>query len=140
MRVVDASVALKWFKDEPGSAEALALLAAEPLVAPELILAEVLNAAWKACRLGAMDEGQTDRVAAELPAFLTRLVPLAALAPSAVRLARRLDHPVYDCFYLALAEHENTAMVTADGRLVRKVAGTNWAGMVAPLDPARGGR
>ena len=48
MKVVDASVALKWFKQEGGSDEARTLLLREPLIAPELILAEVLNAAWKA--------------------------------------------------------------------------------------------
>jgi predicted nucleic acid-binding protein len=138
VRVVDASVALKWFKEEPGSAEALALLAAEPLVAPELILAEVLNAAWKARRLGAMDEVQADRVATELPSFLSRLMPLAPLAAAAARLARVLDHPVHDCFYLALAEREAVPLVTADARLVGKTAGTGWAGLVAPLGAARG--
>ena len=45
MKVVDASVALKWFKQEGGSDQARTLLLEELLIAPELILAEVLNAA-----------------------------------------------------------------------------------------------
>jgi predicted nucleic acid-binding protein len=31
------------------------------------------------------------------------------------------DHPVYDCFYLALALLENCPFVTADETLVRKL-------------------
>jgi predicted nucleic acid-binding protein len=49
--VVDASVAFKWFADEEGPDRAVALLdRGEPMVAPELILAEVCNAAWKSLR------------------------------------------------------------------------------------------
>jgi predicted nucleic acid-binding protein len=33
-------------------------------------------------------------------------------------LAIRLKHPIYDCFYLALAERERCALVTADARLI----------------------
>ena len=37
-------------------------------------------------------------------------------------LARRLGHPVYDCVYLALAEREDAAFVTADQRLLRRLS------------------
>ena len=43
------------------------------------------------------------------------------LAASSARLARDLGHPVYDCFYLALAIHENYPVVTADTRFYNKV-------------------
>ena len=45
--VIDASVALKWFVEEQGSDKARGLLSREErLIAPELLLAEVFNAAW----------------------------------------------------------------------------------------------
>jgi len=37
-------------------------------------------------------------------------------------VARRLDHPVYDCVYLALAEREHATFVTADSRLLRRLS------------------
>jgi len=38
--------------------------------------------------------------------------------PRASELTRLLDHPIYDCLYLALAERERLAIVTADGRML----------------------
>jgi predicted nucleic acid-binding protein len=43
------------------------------------------------------------------------------LAASASRLAVDLDHPVYDCFYLALAVQEQAPVVTADRRFYNVV-------------------
>ncbi len=133
MIVADASVALKWFKDEAGSDAARDLLLHEPLVAPELILPEVLDAGWKAVRLGLMLPAQLDAMAGELAPCFVRLAGLTPLAAAAARAALEIDHPVYDCFYLALAELESAPLVTADTRLVARTRGTRWAGLVATL-------
>jgi predicted nucleic acid-binding protein len=127
MLVVDASVALKWFIEEEGSAQAAALLATpELLVAPDLIVAEVCNAAWKAVRTGTMLPDQQDHAASRLAAAFDELVPTAPLACRAVEISRSLDHPAYDCFYLALSEQRNVELVTADRRLLHRVKGTVW--------------
>ena len=132
--VVDASVALKWFVSEDGSDAAVGLLdSGESLIAPELVLAEVCNAAWKSLRRGQIDHAQFDEVATDLPQVFGRLVPLVWLIRSAAALARNLDHPIYDCFYLALAEAENVPLITADRRLVATLDGTPLAGRVRPL-------
>jgi predicted nucleic acid-binding protein len=51
----------------------------------------------------------------------------------ALGIARVLDHPAYDCFYLALAEREHALLVTADDVLVRRLTGTPWARHIRPL-------
>jgi predicted nucleic acid-binding protein len=48
-------------------------------------------------------------------------------------IARELDHAIYDCLYLALAEAEEVAMVTADRRLLAAVRGTALADRVSLL-------
>jgi predicted nucleic acid-binding protein len=48
-------------------------------------------------------------------------------------IALDLDHPVYDCFYLALAEIEQNAMVTADQRLLTRLSGSKLAALAEPL-------
>jgi predicted nucleic acid-binding protein len=133
-RVVDASVASKWFFPEPGSAEAEALLTGtDPLLAPDLIVAEVCNVAWKRLRADEITLTHAIRAMAQIARMVDVLSPLADLAPRAIEIARALDHPAYDCFYLALAEREHTDLVTADDVLVRRVARTPWARHVRHL-------
>ncbi len=133
-RVIDASVALKWFVEEDGTAQAAALLAGSDwLIAPDLILAEVGNAAWKAVRSGMMLPEQFDHAAARLPVAFDELVPLAGLSRRAAAIALALDHPVYDCCYLAVAEARDAPLVTADRRLLRRLADTPWARLVIDL-------
>jgi predicted nucleic acid-binding protein len=132
--VIDASVALKWFVQEDGSTEANALLTGpDALIAPDLIIAEVANAGWKAVRSGGMTAEQHDHAAARLMLAFDTLYALGPLAPRAVGISRELDHPVYDCFYLALAEAHDATLVTADGRLLRRISGTHWRPAVVDL-------
>lgn len=120
MRVVDASVALKWVIDEEGS-EAASLLAGESLSSPSLLLAECANALWAKAR---RREITADEILERLSLLLSApvlLVPLEELVEDATRLAATLDHPVYDCLYLALAVRERTHLITADQQFARVV-------------------
>jgi predicted nucleic acid-binding protein len=117
--IVDASVAVKWFVAEEGSEHARVLLADEDdLIAPELIAIEVGNAMWKKVRKGLMTEAQVAAAGRRLPSLFSRLGSLLELTPRASSLAMTLDHPIYDCLYLALAEREQLAIVTADDRML----------------------
>lgn len=127
MLVVDASVALKWFVEEEGSEGAADLvMTGELLIAPDLIVAEVCNAAWQAVMSGTMTAGQQSHAAAEVPAIFDELAAMAPLAPRAVEISRRLGHSAYDYFYLALAEQRGATFVTADRQLLRRTLGTDW--------------
>jgi predicted nucleic acid-binding protein len=132
--VVDASVALKWFIEEDGSEPTARLLTGHNApIAPDLIIAEVCNAGWKAVRAGSMTPMQHNHATARMALAFDELVPLAGLAPSAVALSRLLNHPVYDCFYLVLARERDAQMVTADRRLIRQLNGTPWASCTVEL-------
>jgi predicted nucleic acid-binding protein len=113
--VVDASVAVKWILPEPGSAAAAELREQDSdLTAPSLVTAEIGNAIWKAVRHGALDRSAAlDGIEAALIWFES-LIPIEELRVRALTLAIELRHPIYDCFYLALAERENAPLVTAD--------------------------
>lgn len=127
--VVDASVALKWFfADEPQAAEAFAVVRdGAVLIAPNLVIAETCNAAWRSARLGLIEHVAVAEIAAILPRFFDELISAAILAPRGVAIAAQLDHPVYDCLYIALAEARQIPLVTADARLLAKLAGSPWA-------------
>ena len=137
---IDASIACKWFVEEEGSAAAEKLLVGgETLLAPDLIVAEVCSALWKKLRAGHMTTAQATTAMNGLSGFFDGLVPCHRLGARALAIAGELDHPVYDCFYLALAELNDVKLVTADGRLLARLAGTPWAGRVIGLGGLNGG-
>jgi predicted nucleic acid-binding protein len=132
--VVDASVALKWFVEDEGSAMARQLVARdEPLFAPDLVVAETCNGAWLLHRASRISAEQYRAIAAQIATPFSRRAPLDQLAPRAAAIAAALAHPVYDCFYLALAELIPDTLVTADRRFLGRLKGTEWEGLAVDL-------
>ena len=116
--VVDASVVVKWLVDENFSEETVTLLdSGSTCVAPALVFAEVAAALW------AM-RGRDDTAADDLAEVVNTLqapplsvpVSMLQLSAAASRLATNLDHPIHDCFCLALAVQTQYPMVTTDVR------------------------
>ncbi len=116
--VVDASVAVKWLVTEAYSEQAVRLLRGGiTCIAPDLLFAEAGNALWAMCRRGDFnkdDYAEAMNVLKEAPVAVP--VSTSSLIGAAGRLALDLDHPVYDCVYLALALQEGYPVVTADKR------------------------
>lgn len=121
--VVDASIAVKWVVEEADSEAAARLLERDVvLLAPDLLYAEAASALWALSRRG--DVAAADvREALAVLADVTLHIPasMRQLMPAATRLAQDLDHPVYDCFYLALAVQQQYPLLTADRRFQAKV-------------------
>lgn len=115
--IVDASVAMKWFVEEPGSPYAEQVLQRGDLIAPSLIVAEVANAFWKRIGRGVSSIEQASDAMEWLPTALSALEPMQPLGADAIRLAVAHNHPVDDCLYLALARREDAPLVTADEKL-----------------------
>lgn len=131
--VIDASVALKWVIPEDGSEVAIGLKSHE-LIAPNLWLAEAANGLWRLVLRGELDPLEGRAALTELESS-----PVASLGfdkdlQSALQLATKLAHPIYDCLYLALALRENTHVVTADRRFAALASRhPNLAGHIQPL-------
>ncbi len=119
--VVDASVALKWVLDEPGSDDAMALRQ-EDLAAPAFFLVECANALWTWVARGNIDAEDALTRFSELSEAPVALSPPEADIHAALRLATELKHPVYDCMYLACALRLNAQVVTDDRRFMAAVA------------------
>ena len=131
--VVDASVAVKWVLRESGSDAADALLDDDSLIAPAIWLAEAGNALWRRTRMAEI-------TAVEAHERLTELqkAPVASLAigphlDRALDLAISLNHPIYDCLYLAVALHQDAHVVTADRRFAAAAARSDLADRVRLL-------
>jgi predicted nucleic acid-binding protein len=117
--IVDASVAIKWIVHEDAlNARALALRDSEERIeAPDLILSEVLNVAWKKWRRREMTAEEATIGFTGILNFLDIIHPAENLYRRAMALAFELDHSAYDCIYLACAEQIESVLVTADRRL-----------------------
>lgn len=135
--VIDASVACKWLFPEVGSDKAERLLVAGvSLIAPELIIAEVTNAAWKKAMAGDIAKQRAIDAAQHLAGMIDEFLPLAELAARATAIALELNHPVYDCYYLALAEAGPARLVTDDRRLIAAANKQPWSRAIVALDAA----
>ena len=116
--VVDDSVAIKWFVEEPGSDASQVLLQLfgeqDALVAPGLLWLEVVAVLGKRARTGRVTP-EYPRVALQLLRRIPiRIVPDAELLDHAVLLSEVVRHPVYDCLYLALACRLDANLATFD--------------------------
>ncbi|WP_025321631.1 type II toxin-antitoxin system VapC family toxin [Deferrisoma camini] len=133
--VVDASVAAKWFFDEPLTPNARAVLGRhEGLIAPDLVLLEVANVAWKRVARGEAAPEHMKAVVDALPHLFSLLVPATEVLAEAAETAIRLGHAVYDCAYLALARKRNVPLVTADHRLKARAGAGGWEGEIIALE------
>ena len=135
MIVVDASLAIKWYLLEPFTADALALLeeVSGSLVAPDVLLSEVIGALVRRANVDRKLRGQSETSISRFVALLDeKLVRIEGTGPhrmaSAAKLALNLGHPLKDCIYLALAMDLGCDLVTCDARFAAKARGV-WAGV-----------
>jgi predicted nucleic acid-binding protein len=131
MHLIDTSVVVKWFVAEEKQDAAEALIGTA-LIAPDLLMIEVSNAMWKKWRKHEIDVAQA-AVAQSLVSTFVELVPSRPFAESALAIAIELEHPVYDCFYLAMCEAMAHRMITADKRLLARCGGTRFEHMLVAL-------
>jgi predicted nucleic acid-binding protein len=135
--VFDASVAVKWFVDEVLHEEAVFMLDNLPTAqAPDFIVVEVANIAWKKHTRSEITEQQARDIVFDVRAYVPVLHPSIELVEHALDISLTLDHPVYDCLYLACAETTDSILVTADDRLHRVVQQTDLDERVRHLSEA----
>jgi predicted nucleic acid-binding protein len=123
--VVDSCVAVKWVVREEHSDKAVELLQADlHLVAPDLVLMEIANALWKNVKRGLVSAEQANVRLNDVPGFFNRLLTTPDLVAEAFALGNTADVPIYDCIYVVAARRIGARLVTADAKLVSKLAGT----------------
>jgi predicted nucleic acid-binding protein len=122
--VVDASVVIKLFIDEPLSDCASALFNHPTRVyyAPGLVYAECANILWKYTKRFGMSEREANRNLEELYSLALRRIPTNDCLQEALRLAMKHNISVYDACYVATAISVGAPLITADQRLIAKVA------------------
>jgi predicted nucleic acid-binding protein len=126
-RVLDTSVAAKWFFQEEGTDRALALLREllerrSRVQVPSSFSYELANVLWTR-RSAAFSEREAREVWAELETFPITIVDGAELLPEAIPFAFEHGLTVYDAVFVVLARQAGCELITADRVLWETVAG-----------------
>lgn len=119
MIVVDASVAVKWFLKEEHSEESLAILETDrKLHAPIIAECEVAGSFSRALRRGDIDTSEAQNCFERwMLSLRTNVVSISHDREDVIAghdLALKLEHPLADCIYLAMAKRIRATLVTAD--------------------------
>jgi predicted nucleic acid-binding protein len=132
--VVDASVAVKWLVYEEASDLAVAFARSNNyFVAPRMIMTEVANALARKAIQGAISAEDAKQQFPKLPYFFDEIVSVDDLVADALYNACQFRHPIYDLIYLEAARRRGIQLVTADQRLLSKLANTDHASSIIML-------
>ena len=130
MIVIDASLAVKWFLEEPDSDAARQKLADNlgQITVPDLFVIEVTAALVRNANIHKRTYPATREHIADFVALLAgnelqQVRPTPPQVAKAANLALDLGHPLKDCIYLALAMELGCDLVTCDARFAAKAKG-----------------
>lgn len=109
------------------------------LIAPDFIFTECANVLWKHMRRGNFAISEAVSAMRALRGRDIALVPQGELVEAALIFAADYGSSVYDALYCALAQREGADLITADARLVNRVAGSGVGAFTLPAWAERAG-
>ena len=134
--VLDASAAVALLVRE-GDSDAAATLFVQAIgvFAPDLLRVEVANALWSKVRLKKLSPAAAKTALINLDGLGITWQPLdAEILNKALELALILEHPVYDCLYVSLAQSKHAQLLTLDRRFLKRLEPYPYlANLVVPL-------
>ena len=127
---MDTSLALQWVLDEPDGEHAEALLRGQVLAAPDVLFVEAANVLGKKIRK--LEIGLEQAIAGldYIRDHVAQVVPGVTLVERGLAMSVELNHPVYDCVFLACAEHLEARIATRDAPFVAKVRQSKYSGLL----------
>ena len=117
--VLDANVLAAQVLALPYSDAAVRIARHYDAVTVEQSIPEVATAIIKAVRAGLLAEEDAEP-ALQSVTRLARTFSMVGMEREALRLALRLGHSAYDCFYMRLAEQLGIPFASADRKFLRK--------------------
>ena len=121
--VIDANVAVTRFVQQEGSDHARRVqIYRGALIAPAMLISETTNGLWRHVARGDVSPSFARTAVIGLPRWFDELVEDQLLAPAALDLAVELNYAPYDCIHLALSLARSAPLVTADRRLINRLA------------------
>jgi predicted nucleic acid-binding protein len=127
MIVIDASLAVKWFRAETFSVEASTIYEdyAGDIIAPDLLAVEVISALVRGGNMVKAARAPMEAALSEFGAMLDNgSIQLERMGTKqlidAATIALTLGHPLKDCLYLSLAMELDCDLLTCDARIAAK--------------------
>jgi len=120
--VLDANAAVEVALEGKAAGLLSAVLAqSEEVIAPELLVPEIVNAVWKYHQFAEFDLGKCEKILELAVGLVDRLISHRAIYREAFALSRaQKSRAAYDMFYLALALREDALLLTLDGTLKKE--------------------
>ena len=119
--ILDVSAAFAVVTEAPSVGQFLPHLElATQVSAPDLFYSEATNAAWKFHHIEEASLEESLILAEGAIQLVDIFFPSEPLWKEALKLACKLGHPAYDCYYLVLAQQLEATLLTSDKRLIRK--------------------
>ncbi len=123
MRIVlDANAAVEVALEGKSAERLSAMLSqSEEVIAPELLVPEIVNAVWKYHQFAEFDLGKCEKLIELAVGLVDRLISHRELYREAFALSRaQKSRAAYDMFYLALALREDAVLLTLDSTLKKE--------------------
>lgn len=132
-------MALKVYLEEDLAEEAQRVLDAArdgdaELLAPTLILPEFRHALTRRVRREEITASDAQEMWESFGDWPLDYFEIGPLVPRAAEISVKTGCTVYDAIFVALAEADGVVVLTADGKLVKALDGTDLASLLWPLD------
>jgi predicted nucleic acid-binding protein len=130
--VIDASVIIKAYVPEilADKAEEVMTRVADGelfLMAPDLLYSETGNILWKKHRLQELTLAEVDEIVDAISSLPIKIEPSRSVMSLAVTIAVHCGITVYDAMYVTVANIYESKLITADRKLVEKLATTDFS-------------
>lgn len=134
LKVIDASLALKWAVNEEHSDEALSLLdELNIFICPEVFYLEIDSVLSKRVRIRELDAFEAKEAKRNFRALPCKLIPHSQVEELAFQISTSLNVSYFDALYLSTALKFDAVVYTADVRFYNALQNTDYKNFIEKL-------
>lgn len=134
LKVIDASLALKWAVNEEYSEEALSLLdELEVFICPEVFYLEIDSVLSKRVRIRELQAFEAQEIKNNFRGLPCKLIPHSQIEEIAFQISTLFNVSYIDALYLSSAIKFNAVVHTADAKFYNALQNTDYKNFIKKL-------